>query len=181
MGNDKIILQIILDKDGQILNKNEYTIQKLNEKIIPTSILKSTVFERQHQSYSFNIKDEHIQNELWRKYPNWDYTNKTRKRKQYKAINLIEISNLGRVKINNMLMPQEDKKGYIGYLQIKDYPALGMVWNLVAETWLKAPEDGTIDIYHVHHISNNGYDNSIYNLIWLDKETHAQIDHKIRV
>lgn len=181
MRKNVIASQIILDKDGNVYKENVFTIEELNERIIATSILKDTKAERQQESPSFNTKDKNLPNEIWKHYPNWDCSDKTRKRNQYKLIDLFEVSNLGRVKINGNIMQQEDRNGYTGYLQIKGYPALGLVWNLVAETWLKTPLDKTDKIYHVHHLSNNGYDNSVYNLIWLDKDTHAKINHKIRI
>lgn len=181
MEENTIASQIILDEDGNVYKKNIFTIEELNEKIIATSILKDTKSKRQQESVSFNIKDENLPNEIWREYPFWDCSDKSRKRSQYRAIDSFKVSNLGRVKINGNIMQQEDKNGYTGYLQIKGYPALGLVWNLVAETWLKTPSDKTDKIYHVHHLSNNGYDNSVYNLIWLDKATHAKINHKIRI
>jgi hypothetical protein len=56
----------------------------------------------------------------------------------------------------------------IKYVEIPIY-----VYRLVAETWLENPDYNTYWI--VHHISNNGCDNSIYNLMWVGGEQHKEI------
>jgi hypothetical protein len=50
------------------------------------------------------------------------------------------------------------------------------VYRLVAETWLENPN---YEIYKtVHHITNNGYDNTIYNLMWVSDKQHKIIENR---
>jgi hypothetical protein len=50
------------------------------------------------------------------------------------------------------------------------------VYRLVAETWLGNPD---YDKYKfVHHITNNGNDNSIYNLMWVTSSQHAILENR---
>jgi hypothetical protein len=52
------------------------------------------------------------------------------------------------------------------------------VSRLVAETW-NDPENNNYKEYtQVHHISNNGFDNSKYNLIWVNKLQHKYIENR---
>ena len=49
-------------------------------------------------------------------------------------------------------------------------------YRLVAETWLPNPN---IEIYNmVHHIINNGYNNTIYNLMWVSDAQHKIIERR---
>ena len=173
---NKKIEQIILDENKNISVENYFDIESLNSRIIATSELQKTLDERKKQSFAFDENPENLfvnnKNEKWSSYP---LEIKTKK------VNSLEISNLGRVKVNGTIAVQDDKKDKIGYLIIKAYPSLGMVWNLVANTWLKKPTCACEDcIYDVHHITNNGYDNTPENLIWLKKCTHFKINHKTR-
>jgi tetratricopeptide (TPR) repeat protein len=97
----------------------------------------------------------------------------------------VEVSNLGRVKQNDCVLEQYDPKNN-GYLFIdikstrKTIPE--KVYRLVAETWLERPdikEQPKVqknECYNtVHHISNNGYDNRIENLMWVTEWQHAMI------
>ena len=60
-----------------------------------------------------------------------------------------------------------DKNGVEGFF-IPIY-----VYRLVAETWITKPKGYT----EVHHIINNGYDNTIYNLMWVTRSQHNLIEH----
>jgi glycerophosphoryl diester phosphodiesterase len=48
------------------------------------------------------------------------------------------------------------------------------VYRLVAETWKEKPEGYT----EVHHIINNGYDNTIFNLMWVTHDQHKIIEKR---
>jgi hypothetical protein len=173
----KKIEQIILDENRNIAIENYFDVESLNGCIIATSELQSKLEERKKQSFAFNESPENLANgdkkEKWSFYP---LEIKTKK------VDTLEVSNFGRVKVNGQICVQEDKKNKIGYLIVKEYPSLGMVWDLVANTWLKKPACACEDcIYDVHHITNNGYDNTPENLIWLKKCTHLKINHKTRV
>ena len=97
--------------------------------------------------------------------------------------NTIKISNLGRVKINDKIEKQFQKKyGYL-YVRLNDkieYP----VYRFVAEVWCECPVSDTLiehpknDYWIVHHKTNNGFDNRCGNLIWMLRSDHGQLSHK---
>lgn len=97
----------------------------------------------------------------------------------------IECSNFGRIKVNgNIYKPIEEKPGWL-YIQFErfdnhKYP----VYRIVAETWCLCPVKDSIG-WQVHHISNDGYDNTPGNLIWLTESTHKKIgtprEQKIKI
>lgn len=111
-------------------------------------------------------------------------------------VNEIMVSNYGRVGIVKenkndknkkyiFVLPQYEgeKREYNGedyfaegYLCV-DVPEKGTfnVYKLVAEYWLEKPKDNCE--YHIHHINNNGYENTPANLIYLTKEQHLKV-HK---
>lgn len=121
---------------------------------------------RKEESNSFKYQNEDLANEIWKQHPGEGW-------RKYK------ISNLGRVKFNDAIVPQKDdeNKG-IGYL-VLDKEKFGQnvtksvyVYRMVAETFLgKITSDG----YSVHHITNNGYDNSLKNLILLTSGQHRSV------
>jgi hypothetical protein len=97
----------------------------------------------------------------------------------------VEVSNLGRVKYGDCILEQYDPQNN-GYLFVdiktekKTTPV--KVYRLVAETWLEIPDLKGLPKVHkcfryntVHHISNNGYDNRIENLMWVTEWQHAMI------
>jgi hypothetical protein len=100
--------------------------------------------------------------------------------RKYPSNEIIEVSNLGRIKINNEIIEQwEDGPNGKGWLYIKGVRTVNnsaYVYRLVAETWCEKPND--TKGWQVHHISNNGYDNRPDNLIWIKDEIHKKIPTK---
>ena len=105
---------------------------------------------------------ENLTNEVWKKYPmNPRYM----------------VSNKGRIKYKGKIQRQtnqtDSKTGKImhGYLVLENKRLLqDYIYNFVAVTFLgKIENDG----YHVHHITNDGYDNNIDNLILLTATEHS--------
>jgi len=103
----------------------------------------------------------------------------------------VEVSNLGRVKQSDSVLEQYDPQnnGYL-FVDIKSTRKTisEKVYRLVAETWLERPdlEEPLKNIksycYNtVHHISNNGYDNRIENLMWVTEWQHAMIHPWINI
>lgn len=88
-----------------------------------------------------------------------------------KIINLYEYKDKNKKRKNEnygKVFKEKEENG-IRYIEIPIY-----VYRLVAETWLENPN---YKIYNtVHHITNNGYDNSIYNLIWVNDIQHDEIE-----
>ena len=111
---------------------------------------------RRSISPSFNYSEYNLKGEIWKEFPiDKDYT----------------VSNLGRIKYQGKIQEQKDEK--IGYVTLadenlrKDY-----VYNFVAYTFHgKIIGDG----YHVHHITNDGYYNTVENLVLLTKEEHSYV------
>lgn len=167
-------------------NPKHITLDELNKRIIKSSELYKTKEKRKKESPSFITESSDLENEKWADYPQELFNNfkseyTTRQYKDFKNIETIMVSNYGRVKIDGIIEEQEDQSGKTGYLQLKKYPGLGMIYQLVAETWLEKPTENCPDcILDVHHITNNGYDNSPENLIWLNRCDHSRIDHKIK-
>ena len=98
----------------------------------------------------------------------------------------VKVSNFGRVKRGNCILEQYDPQnnGYL-FVDIKSTKKTvsEKVCRLVAETWLERPDikgqskDKKNEWYNtVHHISNNGYDNRIENLMWVTEWQHAMIN-----
>ncbi len=148
--------------------------KELNEK---EPLLKNIPdIEKWKTSPSSDIDTPILKNETWVKIEGSGFTR-------------YEISSLGRVKYLGKIVPQKNRtengKECIGYLVLdkeafqKKYPKAPCgftttthVYSLVAYAFLgKKEKDG----YQVHHITNNGYDNSIDNLVLLDKDEHSLI------
>jgi hypothetical protein len=101
----------------------------------------------------------------------------------------VEVSNLGRIKYGDNILEQYDPKnnGYL-FVDIKSIRKIvpEKVYRLVAETWLERPDPDELPkgkhfkYNTVHHISNNGYDNRIKNLMWVTEWQHAVIHPWIR-
>ena len=125
-----------------------------------------------------------LDDEQWKSYPYLEsilcqYNPKHYIGKEYHKINSLEISNRGRVKViykqeldlkDEILRQTDDIES--GYLRLSKYPGFGNVYRLVADTWLKKI-DKNKNI--VHHIDNDGYNNNVKNLIWVDNIEHGQI------
>ena len=166
-----------------------YTLDKLNRAIIESFELRKTKEKRQAESPYVDTTTKKLfvrtkHEEKWTEFPKnllEEIKSKyTRPNNNYSAINSLKISNCGRVEINGDIKTQADESGKTGYLKVMGYPGLGMVYNLVANTWIKKPDNYCSDcILDVHHITNNGYDNRPENLIWLKKCDHSRIDHKV--
>lgn len=97
--------------------------------------------------------------------------------KYYKNTN-IEVSNIGRIRLEGKILKQHNT--YAGHLFVR-FPSMGekrppyskeAVCRLVEETW-KVDHNKEYNI--VHHISNNGYDNRINNLLWVNEWQHTII------
>jgi hypothetical protein len=93
----------------------------------------------------------------------------------------VEISNFGRIKINNKnIVPSVGDNIFKHGLNVY----INNDWNnksihrLVKETF-----DPIIDMekYEVHHLNNNGNDNRLENLIWVSIEDHRRIDSEFNI
>lgn len=164
------IEQIILYDEVKF---NYFSLEELNEKIINRSkIIEDYNKQKFEERIYRNIKPE-LDNELW---------------KMCQEKPKLYISNLGRVKIGNIVWKQKDATNKIGYLILEDFNKIpndykeyikqfNYVYQLVARIWLgRHIEDGCV--WDVHHISGAGYDNRPENLIWMKRCIHKRINHK---
>lgn len=111
---------------------------------------------------SKNYDENDLNGEIWQKFPlNPKYL----------------VSNLGRIKFEGKIQHQIEeinpKNGEIkcGYLVLEDQNLRkDYIYNFVAFTFLDKIEG---DGYHVHHITNDGDDNSVNNLILLTAAEHS--------
>jgi hypothetical protein len=178
--NDNILNSDEIDKikplivDTQTIN--EYYFKKKSIEDDKTYILKDGY---QDLSYSFDCrKKEGFEGESFLTYPQNKYEDLT-----------IEVSDLGRIRINGEIAEQVEKEGKVGYLQLKysnknenikkAWEAIekedDTVYKMVAKVWLGHRND---DGFDVHHITNNGYDNRIENLILVKVDDHHKIHSK---
>ena len=111
---------------------------------------------RRKLSPAFNYDKNDLKGEIWKEYPlDKDYM----------------VSSLGRIKYKGVIQKQKDDK--IQYCTLadeslrKDY-----IYNFVAYTFLgKQTGDG----FQVHHITNDGYFNTLDNLVLLNQEEHSYV------
>ena len=112
--------------------------------------------KRRSISPSFNYDEKDLESEEWKEFPlDSKYT----------------VSNFGRIKYEGKIQKQKDEK--IQYVTLADENLRqDYVYNFVAYTFLgKIEGDGM----HVHHITNDGYYNTVDNLILLTQEEHSYV------
>lgn len=92
----------------------------------------------------------------------------------------VDVSNYGRIRYEGNVLTQFEKGEGDGYLQVK-IPGVGtkLVYQLVIETYKSVDElsKNNYTGYQVHHINENGHENTPENLIWLTKEQHNAVHH----
>jgi hypothetical protein len=166
---DTVVKQVF--QDGKIL---QFTIEELSDRV-----LRNAVINARYEKITpfFKETDETLlSGESWKPYSG-KYSH------SFKDKN-VAISNLGSVRIDGQIAEQIDTAPLRGELYLKNYAENMKIWTLVAETWLtqdpdqeKACFEGeNANIWDIHHITNDGYDNRPENLIWLKRALH----HKIR-
>lgn len=107
--------------------------------------------------------------EKWVQVPDWFYT-------MYKvASNNYQVSNLGRIKINDTILLQEAYKD--GYLVISNKNNISGIGDNSKEIFyfISAAFFGKSNGKVIHHINNNGYDCRPDNLILLEPREHSQV------
>lgn len=93
------------------------------------------------------------------------------------------VSNKGRVKSYcsykaKLLSPTFNKGGYARVdIWYQNTRRTKLVSRLVAQAFLETPQD--IDSYQLHHKDFNKKNNSIENLIWLNKKQHHNLHNRI--
>ncbi|GHT00156.1 hypothetical protein FACS189421_11840 [Bacteroidia bacterium] len=149
-------------KEGEENQEIEYTVKELSDKIIRYSDLiePKTMDKLLEESNSKKLDPEPLEGELFRDYP---------------PIPQFKVSNKGRIKIDNKIIEQhQEKPGYLYATNKEKY-----VYRLVAKTWLERPAGETKGL-EVHHIDNNGFNNTVENLLWVTKKFHVKIYQNYR-
>jgi len=131
-------------------------LNELKEKLNNYKPISDDLTERRKLSPSFCYDETDLKGEIWKEYPlDKDYT----------------VSSLGRIKYKGVIQKQKDEK--VQYVTLaddnlrKDY-----IYNFVAYTFLgKQTGDG----FQVHHITNDGYFNTLDNLVLLNQEEHSYV------
>ena len=181
------------------MKTNIYIVDELRNKIKSNDEINKQYFKKEIKSFAeytkdnyktlynnkieeitaFNKQSEDLKGEYW---------------KEYSKIPKLKISNLGRIQYDNVILNQVEEfkndksKTHIGYLQLDKEQATELeiwskikenyIYQLVANIWLDKPDDFENEIYEVHHIDNDGYDNAVDNLIWVKKCQHELIHSK---
>ena len=91
------------------------------------------------------------------------------------ASNNYQVSNLGRIKINDTILLQEAYKD--GYLVISNKNNISGIGDNSKEIFyfISAAFFGKSNGKVIHHINNNGYDCRPDNLILLEPREHSQV------
>ena len=178
MSDEKIEkIYYINEEDDNTITDDDFTIAKLKKKILTNQAIKS---KYQTETPIYLKTDKKLDGEKWRPYIDCDK---------------IEVSNFGRVRTKvkikvdenttyniDDILKQKDIDVFKGYLYLEHYKKIqeacnfvftdNWVYQMVARTWLKSK------IIDVHHISNDGYDNSVENLMYLEREIHNKVHKK---
>lgn len=188
---EKIIQEIFMNEnpDKTTIIK-EYTESELHDMIAPTVMINLYYSAQDPEQWIWarskknddNLPDDDLPGELWRKctgeYEGYYASNYGRIRDQNDKIlpQFDTDAKYNAEQIKKMIDEINDRND-IGYLVIKGNTP---VHRLVASAWLKKPKKKYKNYikngkYHVHHISNDGYDNTPFNLIYLPEEIHNGI------
>lgn len=146
---------------------------------------REVLFESLKEVQEDTVNNSFIANteEIWKDYLKWQPTDTKRWRQKYKNIKKIEVSNLGKIRFTDINDKIEIKNqiecfsNKTGYLRLEgNYTALPdqFIYRFVAETWLEK-ETCDCDCWDVHHINNNGLENTPENLIWLKRCQHQKL------
>jgi hypothetical protein len=192
-GNGK---QIIFTSDDESIVR-EFSIEELRYLLIPNHKIRERIIEKRMngEEFPFEKEDNKLDGEVFKKYPqNPKHACTSFHFREFLENNLddldIWVSNYGRIKKNNkeLLKPYLDKSDNpkdpnnlpeddLWCVNIKDKQKY-YIYRLVAETWLEYP-NGNVDAeLLVHHITNDGYDNTPSNLLWVTKSFHGKIGYK---
>jgi hypothetical protein len=165
-----------INMENIVSHSINYSLDELKNLVNSTP---NNMFIHKIRRFMYKIKcDNDLPGEIFRKYPK-NINHATLEFREYlnsfdgvHNFSPIEVSNYGRIRCQNIYHQYEDKPGWL-YVHITHkvkYP----VYRLVAETWLECPFEDSLN-WQVHHISNDGYDNSPSNLVWIKNDFHKSI------
>ena len=177
------------------LNGKTEEYEKLTEDLIlrlKTNVQKVTKIskrDRIKKSYSFDYETPILPNEKWEKYPE-KFLKEVQPLERYSKYSEIEgakVSNKGRVQIKLKGRDWEfaEQYEYSGKedLRIKNYPLFEEVYRMVLRTFVlegnenepKNLKDNQDKRQPVHHIDNNGFNNCLENLMYIEMSDHNSI------
>lgn len=119
--------------------------------------------------------------EKWRIFGNYKNEDKTHWWKKYRDINIIEVSNYGRIRVNGKIDSDN--------IELIESFTSEKIYQIVAKTWLsckhiekecqkEACKNCTVQKnlrVQIHHINNDPRDSRVENLIWINACTHRTI------
>jgi hypothetical protein len=162
------------------VEKSSRVYQNTNENLDHVKIVEyNSIARKCFDNVCVGDKYNSCDTEIWK---NCDYFTSIQEIKKYRDV-VIQVSNFGRVRkieSNNIsILKQNDIEPGRGELYVPDFWKSLRVWTLVAYTWLSKDDNQSESLgrWHVHHISNNGYDNRPENLIWLREKIHLNYVH----
>ena len=97
---------------------------------------------------------------------------------EYSKYPLVKVSNLGRVLYNGEILTQKPKsENDYDYLcvNIPNFDSSKLVYQLVAETFMLQENPDPLKYNIIHHLTNNGFDNRVINLLYVTNEQHGLI------
>jgi hypothetical protein len=135
-----------------------YSLDELKELV--NSPMDNKLFQKIKRYMHLITYSKALPGEVFRKYP------------LSSSLAALECSNFGRIRLNgDICKPVEEKPGWLYvYFDKQKYP----VYRIIAETWCVCPSEN-LSGWEVHHITNDGYDNTPANLIWIKGDAHKKI------
>lgn len=168
---------IFIDETSDRIVSRTFTVKELQMQLVQARLINNVYTNCNPDKIPWQKKDNYINiKEQWRpchKYDKYEASDCGRIRLKGMPNEILEQheKNYPNTKINDLLQILKDTpdNATVGYLYVDTAEGAVDVHQMVADAWLKCDDDKP---YQVHHISNDGYDNSPWNLIYLKKEEH---------
>jgi len=166
----------------------KYTIKIKEENVLydPKQPLDNDIIEMLKKALPSKKERKKVDWKVYKK-EFWQDLIPTKRKSQYSDIKEIQVSDSGQVRIKDIKKPNEwreielenDPNYPDGYLRLKGYASLGHVYRMVARAHIlgdaEEPRDDKGKLFPIHHIDNNGYNNSKDNLMYVSPTDHAKI------
>lgn len=181
----KIYQTIYTDESDEKPKQIEWTIEELRDRVINSESINSYYLKDKATHWKELFEDklpsqQDLDGEKWRVVLSDE-----------PSVTGVRASNKGRIKINEKIVEtyhEERIQGDLSPVLLEDKKTRNKVgrlvpdglnvcvYNLVAAAWLKGYIYGTTK-GHIHHITNDGYDNRPENLILVSDDEHSQIHY----
>jgi hypothetical protein len=168
-------LPIYASNFGRIKDKNKIIKQYILKEGYLYVFIKCNTEKLKYETWEENLRMENgLQTPIIQDIAEYEEVERTKFEKEkfeWHPNIQIGVSNYGNIKNNY------NGKYYGRYFKIFENKYVNIpvyVYRIVAETFIENPN---YECYNIaHHISNNGYDNSIYNLMWVNNDQHIMIE-----